>query len=250
MSQQRPFESRGLGQNLTSKLDRFLASYDFPRLYRSFSWKSDTYGAGFPGISSLELRLRGKTDQITLTNIKAVKSWGCPKGTSREEIEGTSIRDQESLVLFGNRLSDISLIRENPGNPAGLLAESVNRVGPTYASKVLRFVMPEQYGAIDTRQVSVFGEDGPDDNTRGWLPLRVMEGPNGRYIGSANSDSWFKGYGVWINILRYFAGKLPDTCPHPDLFVEKGLRCKGIWAAADVEMALFALASCKLKSSH
>ena len=243
MSQQRPFESRGLNEALTAKLDRFLACNDFTQLYRSYSWKSDTYGAGFPGISSLELRLRGKTDQITLANVKAVKCWGCPRGTSREKIHGTRIIYPELFLDLRTRLSDLSLIGDDPGGPAGVLAASVSGVEATYASKVLRFVMPEQYGAIDTRQVSVFGVDGRDDDTRGWLPLRVMEGLHGRSVDSDNKNSWHTGYGVWINILRYFAGKLPDNCPHPNSFTERGLRCNGIWAAADVEMALFAFAS-------
>ena len=278
MNQNRPFEPRSLSPELTGKLDDFLAQHDFPCLYRSYSWESrscgwekDTYQDGFPSILRLEMQLSGetehitpydthsagfldiirqfsgKTERISLYDIKSVKQWGCPKGTSRQSIENTYIKEESFFQELGERLSDVSLIERDPGNPAGVLAESVSGVGPTYAGKVLRFVLPAQYGAIDSRQVRVFGEDNLSNNPHQWLPLRAMERRTGWEIESTDEHGWHRGYGIWIDILRYLGLKLREKdikCPHPPRFVDEGLRDSGVWTCADVEMALFAYATC------
>jgi hypothetical protein len=113
-------------------------------------------------------------------------------------------------------------------------------VGPTYISKVLRFSLPQEYGAIDTRCVRVFGHGDPVVHRHDWLKLRVHNSGSGWYIANTN---WPDDYASWVNILRYFASALPANCPHPVTFVRSGLRKQGVWVCADVEMALFAYAS-------
>lgn len=129
-------------------------------------------------------------------------------------------------------------IDKNPENIAQMLQDSTKQLGPTYVSKVLRFALPVHFGAIDTRCVRMFGED----SDHRWVSLKVVDYGYGPYIETASSR-WPRGYGTWINILRYFAHHLPTNCPHPQNFVDSGLRTKGVWTCADVEMALFAYAS-------
>jgi hypothetical protein len=59
-------------------------------------------------------------------------------------------------------------------------------------------------------------------------------------------DDYFR----WLDILEHLKNQLNlkgIQCPHPDSFVMSGLREKGIWTCADVEMALFAYSSGILK---
>ena len=123
-------------------------------------------------------------------------------------------------------------------------------IGPTYLSKVLRFGLPQEYGAIDSRCVRVFGKGDPDSSRHSWLDIRVRNDGYGWYIPRTQSH-WPKGYGVWLDILRFFSNRLTRPCLHPQSFVATGLRCKNMWTCADVEMALFAYASrCTGKELH
>jgi hypothetical protein len=126
--------------------------------------------------------------------------------------------------------------------PLQALQSRTRGLGPTYLSKVLRFAVPEHYGAIDSRCVRVLGQGDPSAVQHDWLELRVRNDGYGWYIPKAQS-AWPSDYGLWLAILHYVAFNLKVPCPHPRAFIEKRLRREGRWACADVEMALFTYAT-------
>ena len=243
---ERPFAPRGLSTNLTEKLDAFIQEHDFVNLYKSYSWKNDVYHYryGFQDIFRLEVRLgQAKTNRIALHDIEEVVQWGCPPNHHRKN--RLEIVYWDIFRTLTDNIVD-SIIVEEPQEPARILDLSVHGIGPTYVSKVLRFILPVQYGVMDTRLVRVLGNGDPDNRRHEWLSLTAYTSdyePDEKSKWSIERSGWTEGYGEWINILRYFAQKLPDNCPHPQQFVDAGLRNNGIWTCADVEMALFAYAS-------
>ena len=157
------------------------------------------------------------------------------------EISGNDPFAELSRILneeTGN--DDEPLVARLPECPARLLDNNVEGIAATYVSKVLRFALPAQYGAIDSRLVRVFGKGDSISGRHDWLPLTATQSRSG---GAIRERDWPKGYGIWINILRYFASKLSDNCPHPESFYRNELRQNGIWTCADVEMALFSYAT-------
>jgi hypothetical protein len=122
-----------------------------------------------------------------------------------------------------------------------ILRKNTRGLGPTYLSKVLRFALPSEFGAIDTRIVRVVGNGDSNSKEQSWLSLKVRNDGYGWYI-PENQSAWPKDYSRWINILRFFAQLLNNSgklCPHPKDFVINGLRTAGVWTCADIEMAIF-----------
>ena len=202
------FKHRGLSK----KLDDFLKKEDFPSLYKSYAWEWDKHSDGFPDIYRLESLLKGHLDNdgtIQLDDIYKVARWG---GMGSGRARGISIEYEPVFKILNMKLSKIRGHGDDlvwgPEDIALLLRESTKGLGPTFASKVLRFVLPEHYGAVDTRCVGAFGN---------WTELRLNQ------EGSAIAENgWPEGYGTWINILRYFAQSLnaqPVECPHPENFI-------------------------------
>jgi hypothetical protein len=237
-----PFPSQGLQQQLISDLIDFKIKNDFAALYKSYSWQKDVYESGFPEILALEEALtRGDMNQgISLLDVKRVARWGKLRNPGR--IIGEEIILPKMTLHDGSFAPADSLATDSTA-PVRLLEKSIQKgIGPTYLSKVLRFGLPQEYGAIDTRCVRVFGEGDLCIQRHKWLNLRARNDGYGWYIPKSQS-AWPSAYGIWLNILRFFSHQLPKDCPHPEKFVLAGLRKRGEWACADVEMALFTYAS-------
>jgi len=238
-----PFPPMGIDDALTERLQRFAEANRLDCLLESYAWNNDRWCKGFPDILVLEKRLVSAAREqhsVRRADIQDVADWGTRTGRKR----GKAVKCSEyvRLHLYEGNLPLPDLAR-NPDAALDDLRE-VDFVGPTYKSKVLRFAMPGEYGAIDTNVVRVFGGGGCGVSTHGWLKLRVTKRRDGPYI-RKEQRAWPSDYGLWINILRYFAQHLTRegvACPHPEAFIESGLREPGRWACADVEMALFAYA--------
>ena len=52
-----------------------------------------------------------------------------------------------------------------------ILQRKIKGLGPTYLSKVLRFALPSEFGAIDTRIVRVVGMGDPTSKQQNWLSI-------------------------------------------------------------------------------
>jgi len=237
-----PFPPRELPGQLILDLDDFLNRNNFVGLYKSYSWDNDTYANGFPGILRLETQLiRSDIDRgISLQDVKDVANWG--KLRNPRQIAGNDIVLPRN-TLHTNNGNPPEILRLQPMGPVCTLEENVTKgIGPTYLSKVLRFGLPQEYGALDSRCVRVFGEGDHHTQQHNWLTIRVRNDGYGWYIPKTQA-AWPSSYGIWIDILRFFSSKLPDSCPHPQEFVAGGLRLRNVWTCADVEMALFTYGS-------
>lgn len=235
-----PFAPINLNPNIQAQLGAFAASNNFPDLYKGYNWGNDTHLNGFPDILSLEIQLSENDLNygVTLKDVQEVAAWGNLRNSKR--INGPEVILSPNTFRMANGQVKPALAIA----PVGPI-EAINAtgIGPTYKSKVARFSLPQEYGAIDTRCVRVFGQGDPSNQQHNWLQLSVRNDGYGWYI-NANQAHWPKGYGTWIQVLRFFASALPANCPHPAGFVGSGMRLPGnAWSCADVEMALFTYAS-------
>ena len=230
-----------ISAELQSSLEDFAKKHDFQRLYKEYSWRTDTWQNGFPDILRLETRIANaaRNNLVRRSDILAVAEWGNLRNTNRIECPLTL-----TLPLYEHGHAD-KRIKRDPLIPLRTLQAKTKGLGPTGLSKVLRFALPSEYGAVDTHIVRLVGIGDEISKQESWLSLRVRNYGYGWYI-PKDQSAWPKEYSKWINILRFFSDLLNNSgrsCPHPEAFSENGLRTQGIWACADVEMTLFSYAS-------
>lgn len=236
-----PFPPSNIEKELIIQLDHFLSTVDFVTLFESYDWNRDTFQNGFPDILRLEIQLMksAKNNGISLKDVKDVTEWGGLSNRGAIKSKDIVLPSKSLFTINGDVRQELD---QQPTLPIHSLQEYIEKgIGPTYQSKIVRFGLPQEYGAIDTRCVRVFGQGDPQSQRHNWLPLKVRYG-NRWYIPKTQA-AWPDGYGRWINILRYFSQKLPKTCPHPKTFEDSGLRADNKWICSDVEMALFTYAS-------
>jgi hypothetical protein len=208
----------------------------FPSLFRSYRWNKKHALYGYPPdeyrdfrwIASLEQRFEwlranhahGADGAPHL--IKEMIQWGGSQNGVLQKFE-----DQAGAVNIQLVLADVI---GKLGEPAAALesALSLPGLGLTYASKLLRFLDPIRYGALDgrIREASKLPALGVA------LPL----------IYDGNVRSMVKGYVAFLGILQGIRAQLAErgiTRPACAL----GDEGDGGWRAADVEMALFQLAA-------
>ena len=239
-----PFPPLNLPVDLQESLNAFFQRQDFVALYKSYRWQQDTYPNGFPDILSLEnsLRTAAMNNRITMQHVISVADWGKLRNIKRVKgPEGTL-----NVGLYQHNGLPLSQLARDPLPPIVSLQRQVTGLGPTYLSKVIRFSLPEEYGAIDTRIVRVVGRGDPASRQQNWLTLKARNYGYGWYIPKAQA-TWPNDYAKWLNVLRFFVSRLNDPrnacpCPHPTNFIDRGLRLQGVWTCADVEMAIFSYA--------
>ncbi|MDT8422069.1 MAG: hypothetical protein RQ754_16700 [Desulfuromonadales bacterium] len=223
---------------IVEAIRKFVCDNDLYGLYRSYSWGGDQWESGFLDILKLETQLSNHdhSSGISLDDVKAVANWGKLRNPGR--ICGVSpVLPQKSCSnAITNRLEPLNVLK----------ISIIKGIGSTYFTKILRFAAPAIYGALDTRCVRAFGKGDPISQHHDWLDLTVKNYGYGWFIPEAQKN-WPAGYGQWLEILDTFCSILPANCPHPESFVRHGMRNKGVWTCADVEMALFAYASNAVK---
>lgn len=241
-----------LPPDLQRSLEDFVRTYDFVALYMKYNWGNDNWQDGFSDILKLENEITksAKNNQLKKEDVLSVVKWG--------NLRNKNVNCPEilTLPLYENEYPD-KKIEKYPLIPLNKLKEyksqgKLKGLGPTYLSKILRFALPSEFGAIDTRIVRVVGMGDSESKKQKWLSLRVRNDGSGWNI-QENQSAWPEEYSKWINILRFFAQFLNNSdklCPHPEGFLKNGLRTQGIWACADVEMALFSYASKHTKNSN
>ncbi len=236
-----PFEPLLPSERLRTDLLRFADSHDFVALYKSYSWWADTWENGFPEIFNLETNMRGNI--VTRDHVLSVVAWA--RGRFNKEVICPKTL---TLPLYEKSLPDPA-IEARPLVPLTILEANTKGLGPTRLSKVLRFALPAEFGALDSNIVRVVGLGDPISKRQTWLSLRACYSGSGWSILKTKS-AWPAEYSTWINILRFFAKLLNGSntlCPHPEAFIANHLRTPGHWECADVEMALFRYASSELR---
>lgn len=223
------------GNDKLKKIDSFLDEFSISKYYTKYSWGNDDFSTGFSYIFHLEKSFGQAAGEgiINLNLLKDLGKWGEHKAVSSIRIKG----GKDVPVSFFDKGKISKIVLYDPSFYVKDLDKRIAYFGPTFISKLLRFSLPEYYGAIDTRIVSVFGTGGRGNKGKNWINLDV-------YGGSIyKTPGWQFEYAAWIFILRYIASKLNsegEICPHPKRFVQEGLREEGKWYCADVEMALYA----------
>ncbi len=124
-----PFSSQRLPPALIAELERFVRENDLCGLYRSYSWRRDTHGAGFPDILRLERQLTqaDMTTGIGMEEVQAVAEWGKP--TKRGSLSGPPVC-VPARTLHGPDGSVQPGLHTDPTAPIRHLQE-VKGLGPT-----------------------------------------------------------------------------------------------------------------------
>ncbi|AZL68274.1 MULTISPECIES: hypothetical protein [Pseudomonas] len=225
-----PQELHGIPDALRIELDDFIHNNDFPALYVAYNWGSDNFSSGFPEILALELDFAPVAfNQLSINQVRRVAQWGSLPGWRNVSGEISST-------------GGAALTKDSPAEMLIACMKPLKGIGPTYQSKLLRFAYPDRFGAIDTRIVRVFGEGDCASKQHAWLSLRA-DNLNNRWGIPAQQKHWPSDFTLWTAILRYIANRILEACPHPQTFIDAGLRKAGTWTCADVEMALFSFAS-------
>lgn len=210
---------------------RLLGDLDFPALYRR-----STQGRDFLRVYRLEREMTAaaRTGTLGPDHVRAV---ACPG-------EEVACADPLPVTLY---IGDVPAywLMHRPEETIRLLAWQIPGPGPTTLSRLLRFAVPQVFGAVDPGLVRVFGRGDPGAQRYRLLDLRVLLA-GGRWTIPATQPGWPGAYGVWVETLQAIARLLNREevcCPHTGPFLRAGLRDRGIWVAADVEMALAGYAS-------
>ncbi|RQV97468.1 hypothetical protein EH221_03665 [bacterium] len=229
-----------LSEKTQQEILSFLHTNDLIQFYREYDWDQDNWKTGFKKILNLEEQtsLAAKNNVVGYEHVMAIAKWGAHRNLGKIQC-ATPI----NLPIYTNN-QPVSWIESDPTRPLTILRPQIKYYGPTYFSKLLRFSMPAEYGAIDSRLVRVFGEGDPICQKARFLSLKVVF--DSRWSIPEKQSGWPGEYGTWTNILRFMTKFLNESqikCPHPDAYYQKGLREPGIWMNADVEMALFSYVS-------
>jgi hypothetical protein len=227
--------------SVKKQVEQILEDLDIPTLYRSYEWIGDSWERGFPDLIRLEQEVSNAARQNNLRKAHLLKiaEWGKLPNTKQ-----ITCPDPIKLTLYENNIP-VGWLKTEPEIAISILKGQIRGFGPTYASKLLHFAVPQVFGAIDTRLVRTFGS-GDLDSQRYPLLNLTTEISGERWAISSFQKGWPGEYGTWISIINYIANRLNKNerwCPHPEKYIHYGLREKGIWLPADVETALFAYAS-------
>lgn len=205
----------------------------FPEYFRNYSWKDKHHLYGYPAdcygdfawISSLEVRFKWLRLNHATANTASIY-------LVREMIQWGGSQNGV-LQKFDDGLGEVNLYEAVDRIIAGLsspekaiaAALGIQGMGLTYASKVLRFLDPENFGALDSR-------------IRGALEAEAPEAKMPK-IYDSNTKSRINGYKAFIDYIEILKGQLDvEKIPRPDCALPLG-SCATGWRAADIEMALF-----------
>ena len=230
-----------LSEKIIHSIDSFLDNQNLLYWYQNYSWESDTKGSNFKNIVNLEVGLSesGRQNRISCEQIMNSAQWG-----GHPMLDKIRCNKFVDLPLYENN-SLASWIREDPAEGLRKIRPQVYYVGPTYMTKILRFSLPSEFGALDTRITRVFGLGDPKHSYIHLLDLEAYDTGRKWFI-KYPQPAWPDEYSKFIFILRYMVRILNQQeirCPHPQILYDHGLRTPGRWECADVEMALFSFAS-------
>jgi hypothetical protein len=200
-----------------------------PNYYRNYVWEDKHALFGYPPdrypefewIRSLErrfLHFRQQPAPVPLFLVIEMIQWGGSQNGVLEKFQN---------ALGSHCLHDsLALVLENLQNPERAIGSALNipGLGLTYASKLLRFLDPDTYGALDGRIRKGLARLTPS-------PLRKI------YDG--NRASMIKGYTTFTTYVKLLRQDLATR----GIVLPQDNNDRNHWRAADIEMALFGWAS-------
>jgi len=212
---------------------------DFPRYFREYIWgglKHRLYGypedsyPKYTWISSLEKRFRWMCDNNNQNEpssiyllMEMIQWGGSQNGALQKFMDRLGTVNLDEIIT-----TTINNIHNNNDNEAIRSALSIPGMGLTYASKLLRFMKPERYGALDSNIREALIERAPEYQ----MPT----------IRDGNTNSMVAGYLRFIEIIRTIAADI-EKSPQRDRLMRPKCSLSNLegnaWRAADIEMALF-----------
>ena len=224
-----------LTDQLKEQLVRFVGSLDWPRQYKQYTHGDDSWEKGFQTIAELESEISEHLTlgYLTRKDIVKIARWESPHTKDRMKCPKVL-----RLAVIGDDDSEIEKILR-------ILEVTVKGTRMLFLTTIMRFISPSKMGLLDSNLVRVFGVGDSNINSPKWLNLAVRK-TEGSWFFAGNWWSWPNEYYRWNLILGFLALLLNEqaiACPHPNGFLEKGLRDKGTWICADVEMALSSYAN-------
>ncbi len=215
------------------ELDDIFDYSEFQQYYRDYFWRSkyhELFGyqpdafPDFPWIASLEkcfssLAKSNVPDNLTSQCIlRELIQWGgnqhgILRKFNRGCMEEYNVSECLQVIIYYISEPDkaIRCARDLPG------------IGLTYASKLLRFIQPELYGALDSRIKNALYDNK--------LLKKIWDG---------NIHSEVSGYVHFIKLLNVIRDKLKT---HDIKKPECSQTSDGTWRISEIEMALFCWAS-------
>lgn len=203
---------------LTMRLPDYYQQYHWNGKHKLFGYPSDSY-PDFHWISSLEKR-------FTWLRNNSVKQRTASKYLIQEMIEwgGSQNGVLQKFNDGSERVNLLELLQEiiaNLDSPERAINTSLSLpgLGLTYASKLLRFMKPETYGALDNQIRRALLE-------RELLPK----------INDGNRGSEVNGYLGFLKLLNNMKSQMEEQrVRKPDC----SLSNTGLWRPSEIEMALF-----------
>jgi hypothetical protein len=200
---------------------------EIPELYKRYRWsdrhslwgyRSDEF-PNFDWISSLERRfsnLEAISSQPPIYLIREMIHWGGSQNGVLEKFEL-----QLGTYNLAHSFERIRAALDVPPDAIGA-ALDIPGMGLSYASKLLRFLRPETYGALDSQIRRFLLESRQGQPFLG----RIFDG---------NRNSMVNGYAGFIQMLKELKASLEYAAiPRPGMTEERLA-----WRASDIEMALF-----------
>jgi hypothetical protein len=225
---------------------------EFPSYYKTYKWERKHHLFGYPPdtypnfswIKSLETRFDWlRRNFLTLKNEEQEN--GIEKSVKKKTVSIYLIKEMIEwggsqngvLQKFNDRSGEINLFKlitsvvdkiENP-KKAIESAIAIPGLGLTYASKLLRFLKPDLYGALDTRIGGALNKEG-----------------NLEY----NTNSQIKRVESYCQFLTYLGEKKKELKQNEIKKPECSLSKKQSWRISDIEMALFRWAELNTKKTR
>jgi hypothetical protein len=191
--------------------------YEWSGKHALYGYPVDTY-PDFRWMSSLEQRFAWLKNNASTTSgaylFREMIQWGGSQNGVLQKVD-----DGADRVCFSTTMNAVVVSLGQPAKALGA-ALDIPGIGLTYASKLLRFLDPDNYGALDSRIRSGLIE------RCGW-DVKILD---------ANHKSMISGYEKYLVELQRLRRALVGgkyKCP------ESGMSKSGKWRLADVEIALF-----------
>ncbi len=206
---------------IIAEFPRYLGEYCWVDKHKLFGYPADSFPE-FTWITSLESRFEwfrlnyGVEETAAINLVREMIAWGGSQNGVLEKFEDR-LGEINLYDLMSETISHLSSPKD-----AISRALKIPGMGLTYASKLLRFLDPDTYGALDSRICRA-------------LRTRVPEA----HIPAVNSDrTKVKAFEAFVDYLMHVREQLDKAnVTRPDCRLTRGSGAG--WRAADIEMALF-----------